>query len=185
MGPPADTDAASDPLHAAIDGLPDLPDRARMYLRDRWLDQLAWFERKAGSNQRRHKQYRAVAIAGGVLLPVLVNLSATRSDEVFDWVAIAVSIVVGLATGLEAFFRPGEKWLQYRQTAERLRAEWWLFVNLAGPDYGQYRTLAQAYTHFVQRTEAIIGEDVEGFVAIMQPESPTNDGQPGDTGAPS
>jgi hypothetical protein len=180
MAARAGQDAPKDSLLVAIDGLPDLPDQARTYLRDRWFDQLEWFGRKAGANQRRHKQYRAVAIAGGVLLPVLVNLSATRSEEAFDWVAIVVSIVVGLATGLEAFFRPGEKWLQYRQTAERLRAEWWLFVNLAGPDYGQYRTLAQAYTHFVQRTEAIIGEDVEGFVALMKPEATPDDPERGD-----
>ena len=139
-----------------------------MYLRDRWLEQLRWFERKASSNQRRFRLYRSVAITGGVLLPVLVNLATTRSDEVFDTVAIVVSILVGLAAGLESFLRPDERWIRYRQTAEQMRAEWWLFVNLAGPDYGRYDSTRAAFTHFVERTEIMIGEDVAGFVAIVQ-----------------
>jgi hypothetical protein len=172
--------AGDDPLRRAIGELTDLPPGGQMYLRDRWLDQLTWFERKSGSNQRRYKQYRSVAIAGGVLLPVLVNLATTRSGEVFDTVAIVVSVLVGLAAGLESFLRPDERWLRYRQTAEQMRAEWWLFVNLAGPDYGRYDSTGAAFTHFVERTETIIGEDVAGFVAIVQSASaPSQPDEPG------
>lgn len=170
-----DDAAAGDPLRLAIDELTDLPARGATYLRDRWLDQLEWFERKAAANQRRYRQYRSVAIIGGVLLPVLVNLATTRSDDVFDTVAIVVSIAVGLAAGLESFLRPDERWLRYRQTAEQMRAEWWLFVNLAGPDYGRYDSTGAAFTHFVERTETMIGEDVAGFVAIVQSASQSED----------
>jgi hypothetical protein len=180
---PGGHDPDDDPLRRAIDELTDLPPGGQTYLRDRWLDQLEWFERKAGSNQRRYKQYRTVAIAGGVLLPVLINLATTRSDEVFDTLAIVVSILVGLAAGLESFLRPDERWLRYRQTAEQLRAEWWLFVNLAGPDYGRYDSTRAAFTHFVERTESMIGEDVAGFVAIVKAAS--SSGNPDEDGADS
>lgn len=188
MGAGAEDDAdgggSADPLRTAIDGLPGLSDRAHTYLCDRWLDQLEWFERKSAANQKQHKRFRSVAIAGGVLLPVLVNLAATRSDDVYEITAIVISVIVGLATALEAFLRPGERWLQYRQTAERMRGEWWLFVSLAGPVYGKYSSVAAAFTNFVERTETIIGEDVAGFVAIVQQGSKPDDDNQGDADPP-
>ncbi|MGA9279146.1 DUF4231 domain-containing protein [Ilumatobacter sp.] len=95
MPPPAANDAAAS-LSASIEAL-GLPARQTAYLKGRWLDQLEWFEAKAGSNQRTHRRLRIAALVGGV---------------------------VGVAVALEGFLRPGDRWLQYRQTAELLRTEW-------------------------------------------------------------
>ncbi|MDJ0770577.1 MAG: DUF4231 domain-containing protein [Ilumatobacter sp.] len=159
--------AESDKLRASIDALGLTPDMTT-HLKDRWLDQLLWFERKAASNQTNHRWLRMVALIGGVALPLIVNLSTDDAETWIQAVAVGVSLVVGVAVATESFLRPGEKWLQYRQTAELLRSEWWMFVSRSG-DYAGFDTLGSAHPRFVERVEWIINEDVAGFMAIMAP----------------
>lgn len=161
-------DQSEPEIRRAIAELP-LDHRQRSYLIDRLVNQLAWFERKSARNQKLQRYYRITALAGGLLLPVLVNETATSSE---DWVriaSIAVSLVVGMAAGLETFLRPGDKWLQYRQSAERLRSEWWMYVNLAGPFYADSPSHDAAFLGLVERVESIVSDDVSGFVAIVAP----------------
>jgi hypothetical protein len=152
----------------------DLATSQSNYLLDRLVDQLAWYERKSGSNQKRQNRYRTVVLAGGLMLPVLVNLTATTSSDWVRVISIVVSIVVGLAAGLESLQRPGDKWLQYRQTAERLRSEFWMYANLAGPVYENFSSVDGAYVTLVQRIESIISDDVAGFAALV-----ASSGKPG------
>lgn len=147
----------------------DLDDPQKAYLNDRVVNQLAWFERKSKRNQKLQRWYRITALAGGLLLPVLINETATSSADWIRYVSIAVSLIVGMAVGLESFLRPGEKWLQYRQTAERLRSEWWMYANLAGPIYVEFTSHDVAFRPLVERVESIVSDDVAGFTAIMAP----------------
>jgi len=167
--PAAETsgDPSSSDIVASIDAL-GLPDRPTTYLKGRWLDQLEWFERKAGRNQRTHRNLRIVSLVGGVISPVLINAAVTNDDGWLQLAAVLVSVVVGIAVALEGFLRPGDRWLQYRQSAELLRGEWWLYVSLAG-EYSAYPTVAAAHHHFVERVEKIIGNDIAGFVALVTP----------------
>lgn len=147
------------------------------FVRDRWLGQLQWFERKAGKHQREMNVYRVVLLAGGVALPVVVNLAATRSDGWIEVAAVVLSLVVGFVAGLDAFRRPGERWLRYRQTAEQLRAEWWRYVNLVGDEYTKFATVSDAFRTFVVRVQAIIEQDVSGYVAIVRQSMEPDDGR--------
>ncbi|MDX2379539.1 MAG: DUF4231 domain-containing protein [Acidimicrobiia bacterium] len=170
-------DLSEPQIRRAVADLP-LDDSERAYLIDRLVDQLAWFERKSARNQKLQRWYRITALAGGLLLPVLVNETATSSE---DWVriaAISVSLVVGMAAGLETFLRPGDKWLQYRQSAEKLRSEWWMYVNLAGPFYAGSPSHEAAFRTLVERVESIVSDDVAGFVAIVTPNTQVPGQQP-------
>lgn len=165
MGDAADPTFES--LSASIDAL-GLGPEITAHLKDRWLDQLVWFDRKAQKNQSDHRRLRMVALIGGVALPLIVNVSTGDTETWIRAVAVGVSLAVGIAVATESFLRPGEKWLRYRQTSELLRSEWWLFVSRAG-DYAVFDTLESAHKRFVERVEAIINDDVAGFVAIMAP----------------
>ena len=70
-----------------------LSDLQTRFLRDRWLDQLLWFENKAHANQRRYYALRLVTIVGGLIVPALVSLNV-RGDNVAE----------ALEIGLEALF---------------------------------------------------------------------------------
>ena len=47
----------------------ELDDRQKRFLQARWLDQMAWFDRKAKQAQRRYYLLRLVAIVGGLVVP--------------------------------------------------------------------------------------------------------------------
>jgi hypothetical protein len=178
-GPSADRSPPPD-VAASIDALA-LPPGPTSYLKGRWLDQLEWFERKAGTNQRTHRNLRIVSLVGGVISPVLINAAVTNDDGWLQLTAVLVSVIVGITVALEGFLRPGDKWLQYRQSAELLRGEWWLYVSLAG-EYSAYASVAAAHQHFVERVEKIIGNDIAGYVALVtpsaEPPAGTGGGQP-------
>ena len=160
-------DRSSSDVAASIDAL-GLPQDQTAYLKDRWLDQLEWFERKAGQNQRTHRNLRIVSLVGGVISPVLINAAVTNDEGWLQLTAVLVSVIVGIAVALEGFMRPGDKWLQYRQTAEVLRGEWWLYISLVG-EYSAYATVAAGHHHFVERVEKTIGNNIAGYVALVSP----------------
>lgn len=156
-------------LSASIDAL-GLGQGPTTYLKGRWLDQLEWFDEKAARNQRVHRTLRIVALVGGVISPVLINAAVGGDARWMEVAAVLVSVMVGIAVALEGFLRPGDRWLQYRQSAELLRAEWWLYVSLAG-EFSRFASVADAHQHFVDRVERIVGNDVTGFVALVTPTS--------------
>src|SRR5262245_61160101 len=59
-------DTTSDRLVRAIDAL-DMSEKRKEWMRDRWLDQVQWFDRRALRANRRYSVLRIVAITGGVL----------------------------------------------------------------------------------------------------------------------
>ncbi len=151
-------------FHQIIDGL-TLGDLQKRFLRDRWLDQLLWFEGKSAHNQRRYYVLRLVIIVGGVTVPALVSLNIRQNDvaESLAWVTFGVSLVVAIAAALEAFFGYGERWRSFRRTAEALKSHGWQFFELAGPYVA--RDHATAFPAFAAQVETLVQQDVEAFIA--------------------
>lgn len=150
-----------------IDGLA-LGELQKQFLRSRWLDQLNWFEEKAGQNQRRYYGLRLLTIVGGVIVPALVslNLRKTHVAAGLAWVTFGLSLVVAISAALESFFRYGERWRIFRRTAEALKGQAWLFFELTGPYQAQDHLTA--FPAFAARIEALIGHDVDAFIAQAQ-----------------
>jgi len=143
----------------------ELADLEKRFLRARWLDQVVWLEAKARQNQRRHYALRVLTIAAGVLVPALVGLNV-RKDSVAStlaWITFAVSLAVAIAAALESFFRYGDRWRNYRRSAEALKAQGWLFFQLAGP-YTVFESHAAAYPVFAGQVETLIQQDVELYI---------------------
>ena len=148
----------------------DLPAFQRHVLRSRWLDQLLWAERAAGRAQWKHYALRLMAIIGGVLIPALVAVSVTGTvgdaARVAAWV---VGVLVAISVGVDAFFRFGERWRHYRRVAEALKAEGWLFFELAGP-YARYDSHAEGVRRFGVKVEALLAEDVGAYLTTVMRE---------------
>lgn len=143
----------------------DLDDLRKRFLRDRWLDQLLWFERKAGINQRRFYLLRILTIVGGVVVPALVSLNVRKAEvtQVLGWTTFGISLVVALAAALEGFFGYGERWRSFRRTAEALKAHGWMFFELAGP-YAN-GSHASTFPMFAAQVETLVQQDLEAFIA--------------------
>jgi Protein of unknown function (DUF4231) len=154
----------TDDLGAVVEDL-DLHDRQKLYLRSRWLDQIAWFERSAKRNQRRYYALRLVAIVGGVIGPALVSLNVRENDvaSAIAWTTFGVSLVVAAAVAVEEFFHYGERWRHYRRTAELLKSQGWQYFELAGA-YAGYRTHGAGFRAFAATIESLIADDVETYL---------------------
>jgi hypothetical protein len=133
-------------------------------MRGRWLDQIGWLERKAASAQRSYYALRVTTVVGAVLVPALVSLTtldgrAGTAAKVAAWV---IGVVVAVSAALEQLYRFGERWRDYRRTAELLKAEGWLFAQHADP----YQAgPAATYPAFAARVEEILGSDLASYLA--------------------
>jgi hypothetical protein len=165
----AKVDAYSDWLTTEFGGLIDeldVDDTRKRFLRSRWLDQVIWTEGKATKARNRYYGLRLTTVVGAVLVPALVSLNPSNEtlDDVFQVATWVVSLVVAISAAVEQFFHFGDRWRNYRRTAERLKAEGWLYLQLSGP-YGTDRTThASAYEAFALRVEELIQSDVDAYL---------------------
>jgi Protein of unknown function (DUF4231) len=150
----------------------ELGDRERQFLKLRWLDQVLWMESKAGQAQRFYYRLRLLTIVGAVVVPALVALNtlggtAGRAAQIATWL---VSLVVAISAAVEGFFQFGQRWRNYRSTAERLKVEGWLFLQLAGPYASADRSHADAFRTFATHVEEVIQKEVDAYITEVATE---------------
>ncbi|MGI0489373.1 DUF4231 domain-containing protein, partial [Pantanalinema rosaneae CENA516] len=115
-----------------------LPDLYKQSLKQRWLDQVVWADKKAAECRRWHYRLRLTTIIGSVILPALVgiNFQLGKDDPLFrtwfPYVPFALSQVIAISAAIEEFCRYGDRWRDYRQMAEDLKAEGWQYLQLSG-----------------------------------------------------
>jgi hypothetical protein len=145
----------------------DVDDLHKRFLRERWLNELLWFEDKADRNQKRHYALRLVTISGGVVVPSLVGLSLKTSiaATAVSWATFTVSLIVALAAALESFFGFGERWRTFRRNVESLKAHGWQYFQLVDR-YARHGTHRIAFPHFAAQVEMVLQQDMATFVAL-------------------
>jgi hypothetical protein len=92
-------------------------------------DQLEWYDRKSGNNQKRYKSIKAVqlVLAGSIPVFSLVGISWAM------WITAILGASVALLEGLQQLGKYDELWISYRSTAEQLKHEKYLFLAGSGP----------------------------------------------------
>jgi hypothetical protein len=76
---------------------------------------------------------------------------------------IVLSGIVAVSSAVEEFFHYGERWYNYRRSAESLKAQGWQFFQLSG-HYRPYKSHEEAFVVFADQVEEIIQRDVEVYV---------------------
>ena len=161
----------------------DMTEDKKGWMRDRWLEQVCWFDQRAEQSNRRHSYLRVIAIAGGVLIPGLVSVNPGSSNSfwLWDWVrplAFVVSLMVAAAVGLDEFFHFGERWRHFRRTAELLKTEGWLFIE-GGGRYNKYVHRKNFHDHlfpvFASKVEEFVRRDVEVYLTRIVQEKPDDE----------
>lgn len=147
----------------------DLSDLRKDFLKNRWLDQVMWLEGRATKERNRHHVLRLGTIIGGVIIPALIGFGkgSDQWKEMVSWSAFGLSQAVAICAAVEEFFAPGEKYRNYRNTAEGLKIEGWEFFQLTGA-YRQFKTHTDGYTTFAERVEQYIKQDVQGFISNLE-----------------
>ncbi len=98
-------------------------------------DQLDWYDKKSGDNQRRYKQIKAAQLVLAGSIPVL----ALVDDLWGRWITAILGASVALLEGFQQLGQYSNLWTTYRATAEHLKHEKYLFLARSGP----YQDLAE------------------------------------------
>jgi hypothetical protein len=100
-----------------------------------WLrlnDQLDWYDKKSGDNQRRYKQIKVAQLILAGSIPVF----ALVGDVWGRWVTAILGASVAILEGLQQLGQYNNLWVTYRATAEQLKHEKYLFLAKSGPYKG-------------------------------------------------
>ena len=133
------------------------------YVEQRLSDQIGWYDRKSGANQRWFKRLRFVEIVSAATIPFLAGF-ADNSFPIKITIG-ALGVVVAVIASLLGLLQFQEHWIEYRATAESLRREKFLYLTQTEP-YDR----DNAFHLLVQRVEALLSkENADWAQAMMKP----------------
>ena len=141
------------------------------YIKERVDDQIDWYDRKSGFNQRWFKRLQVIAIISASTIPFLAGFSSGDDNTIRVFIGI-LGLIVATITGVLSIYKFQEHWLGYRTTCESLRHEKYLFITQAEP----YNT-EESFSTFVQRIESLISkENTDWLHYIKKPLKKNNNG---------
>jgi hypothetical protein len=151
------------------------------YVENRYKNQMDYYSKSAGKNQKRYKQFQWILIIFSAMTPVLAALNGKSfklngGDYTMDLqmlVIISAAIVAILTTGLKTF-NYQELWVNYRATYEKLKPEFYYYEFNIGP-YGTAGIDKESL--FVTRIEAML--DAERTLWPPAKKMQENDGKAG------
>lgn len=124
------------------------------YVENRYKDQMSYYSKAAGKNQKKYKQFQWVLIIFSALTPILAAFDG-------KWVSLQIpvvlisAIVAILTAGLKTF-QYQEMWVNYRATNELLKPEIYYYNFGVGP-YAEEGIDKE--TLFVSRVETILDKE--------------------------
>ncbi|NBD32447.1 MAG: DUF4231 domain-containing protein [Cyanobacteria bacterium] len=145
----------------------ELSELQKRFLKGRWLDQLLWLEKRSIQSQTFYYRLRLLTIIGSVIIPALASLSLRETGRaVVGRLTFFLSQTVAISAAIEEFFGYGERYRNYRQTAEQMKTEGWQFLQLSG-NYRDFQSHQEAYTSFSSRVESILQQEIKGYIASI------------------
>ena len=135
------------------------------YLKDRYQDQIDWYDRKAAHNQTIYRWMQWTLIALAAITPILIELDLEALGWL-QWATLTSAVVAILTAGMKTF-NYQENWINYRTTCETLRKE--RFFYDAG--LGEYAGADDKEALFVDRVESLISRENTMWVSAHKAET--------------
>jgi hypothetical protein len=129
---------------------------------ERLEDQIGWYDRKSGMNQRSYKWLKLLEIAVAAVLPVV---AAVHSPVGLTGGLAALIVVL---EGVQHLYQFQEHWITYRSTAEALKHERYLYLAEAGPYAGDNR-----HRQLAERLEGLISQEHAKWTESQQNPAPS------------
>lgn len=125
------------------------------YLKNRYFDQLNYYEKESGKNKKKYKNFQWILIIFSTLTTILAALPVIPNFDLKYIVVATAAIVTILTAGLKTF-QYQELWVNYRSTIEQLKPEIYYYKFNVG-DYGQEGVDKEST--FVSRVEQILNKE--------------------------
>jgi hypothetical protein len=132
------------------------------YLKDRYEDQLKWYDDKAKKNKKYYILFQTIVIILALIAPVIVGFG--EIEGIYKIVAVSISSLVAIGTSLMKTFKYQENWILYRTTAETLRKE----IQYYDWELGEYGTADNRRQHFVNRVESILSQENTQWISAQK-----------------
>lgn len=107
------------------------------------------YRRESKHNRRIHNSFHSVIIIGSIVTTSVT--SAIGQQPAFKWLAVTISLTVGIAAGFTGYFKFRERAMNLRQTADAIEHEY----NAAELGIRRYRGLSY------EQGLAVLAEEVE------------------------
>ena len=134
------------------------------YLDKRYYDQLSYYEKTSGKNQRKYKFFQWSLIILSTLTTILAAVPRSEKFDLQYVVVISAAIVTILTSALKTF-QYQELWVSYRTTIEQLKPEIYYYHFSVG-DYGQAGVDKESL--FVTRVEGILSKEHDAWPVFKQ-----------------
>ncbi|HEX4809861.1 MAG TPA: DUF4231 domain-containing protein [Bryobacteraceae bacterium] len=122
-------------------------------------DQIAWYAHKSALNQRRYKFLKLLTIASAAVIPVVTTAHVPYGSPI----AAGLGVLIAITEGIQQLNQYNVNWTSYRNTAESLKHEKFLYLARAGP----YRTDADAQASLAERVEALVSQEESKWLTVQ------------------
>jgi hypothetical protein len=113
-------------------------------------DQIEWYDKRSGKNQRYYKLLKVVVISTAALIPFSAAFQAIPT-----WVTAGLGIVIAVTEGAQHLNQYHANWISYRSTCEALKHEKYLYLGKAGP----YAVAQDAHALLAERIESLVSQE--------------------------
>ena len=134
------------------------------YLENRYYDQLKYYEKASGKNQKKYKNYQWILIIVSTLTTIFAATKEIAGFDLHYFIVISSAIVTVLTSALKTF-QYQELWVNYRSTIEQLKPEIFYYRFNVG-DYGQSGVDKEIL--FVTRVESILNKEHDVWPVIKK-----------------
>ena len=135
------------------------------YLKNRYWDQINYYEVKAGQNQRIYRYLQWMLIILAALTPALIELDLNALfGKGLGHIATLTSVTVAILTAALKTFKYQENWINYRTTCETLKKERYFYE--AG--LGDYQNSDDRQAQFIDRVEALISRENTLWLTVQK-----------------
>jgi hypothetical protein len=121
-------------------------------------EQIAWYDKKSGYNQRRFKILKISQIVAGALIPFVSSVGAPAA------VAGALGVLIVIFEGLQSLSHHQQSWISYRSTGQKLNQEKYLWLAKAGP----YESAPNPDAVLAERIEALMSSEATDWGTTIQ-----------------
>lgn len=121
-------------------------------------DQIRWYDRKSGQNQRTFKWLKGITLVSGVLVPAVAYLKWGPT------VAGGLGVLIVITEGMQQLNQYQANWIAYRSTAEALKHEKYLYLAGAGP----YADLQHPLAVLAERVESLVSKEHAKWVSAQE-----------------
>jgi hypothetical protein len=131
------------------------------YLKVRLEAEIAWYDKKSGTNKRWNNNCRIAEIVCAAIIPLLAGYAKDGTPYVSIGIGI-FGVIVAACAGISALLKFQEQWIKYRTTAESLKKEKYLFLTKVEPyDVEDPRPV------LVQRVETLVSQENTNWAQYM------------------